>query len=84
MAKANETTPAPEVDEAALRRKAYTDAERTLRDNHTDEFKSLVLENAAKLGVTYRFRKTKEERAAEQMESLLAEFPELRNKVQQA
>lgn len=67
----------PEGDEATKKRQAYSNAEKALREKHQDEFRDLVKAEATKLGVTYVFRKTKEERAREQYEALLAEFPEL-------
>lgn len=66
------------VDTAALRRKAYTNAETALKAKYNEEFRALVTAEATKLGVTYAFRKTKAERAAEQVQNLLNEFPELR------
>ena len=59
------------------RREAYSAATARLRDSRKDEFRALVLEEAAKRGVTYEFRKTAEERAREQVQALLAQHPNL-------
>jgi len=65
------------ADETQKRRAAYSAAETRLREAHHDEFRALVKEEADKRGVTYVFRKTDEERAAEQMRRLLADHPNL-------
>lgn len=67
-----------EQTEVQKRRAAYSAAESRLREAHLDEFKALVKEEADRLGVTYVFRKTDAERAAEQLDKLLATHPELR------
>lgn len=62
---------------AALKNKARANAEKLLREKYAEEFKALVQTEATKLGVVYSFRKTKEEKAREQYEALVAEFPHL-------
>lgn len=79
---ADETAPIQQNSETTLRRKAYSSAETLLKQRHTDEFKSLVQEEAKRLGVTYVFRETPEEKAAKQMQTLLAQFPHLASQVQ--
>lgn len=74
----SETTDASEVQK---RRAAYSAAETRLREAHHDEFRALVKEEADRRGVTYVFRKTETERAAAQLEQLLADHPELRERV---
>lgn len=64
--------------EADLRREAYNEATKALREKHQDEFRALVTQAAADRGVTYEFRKTPQERAEEQARELLNQFPELR------
>lgn len=71
----------PEGDEATKKRQAYSNAEKALREKHQDEFRDLVKAEAQKLGVEYKFRPSAEERAAAEMEALLAKFPGLREKV---
>ena len=61
----------------ALKNKARANAEKILREKYATEFKALVAAEATKLGVEYTFRKTKEEKAREQYEALIAEFPDL-------
>lgn len=74
----SETTEQTEVQK---RRAAYSAAEARLREAHHDEFRTLVKEEADKLGVTYVFRKTEAERAAETLDKLLSEHPELRERM---
>lgn len=72
--------PKPQSD-TQKRRAAYSAAEARLRENHLDEFKALVNEEAASRGVTYVFRMTDEERAAQQLRDLLAKYPGLGQQV---
>lgn len=78
MAKAKDTKQDTTQSADALRRKAYATAEKTLREKYAEEFRALVTAEAEKLGVEYKFRKTPEERAREQYEDLLRQFPALR------
>lgn len=78
MAKAKSTEQDTAQTDEALRRKAYATAEKTLREKYAEEFRALVTAEAEKLGVKYNFRKTAEERAREQYEALLRQFPSLR------
>lgn len=64
-------------DPQVLKREAYTAAEGRLKQEYADRFKALVTEEAEKRGVEYVFRKTAEEKAREQYEKLLAEYPQL-------
>lgn len=74
----------PETDaertarDSALR-KAYSQAARLLRENHQDEFNTLYQAAAKELGVDWSPRLTPEQKAKEEMERLLAEFPHLRD-----
>lgn len=74
-------TDTTEQTEAQKRRAAYSAAETRLREAHLDEFKTLVMEEASNRGVTYVFRKTEVERAAEQLRQLLTDHPELREQI---
>ena len=67
--------------EAELKREAYSAAETRLRNEYQDRFRELVIEEAGKRGVQYTFKKTPEEKAAEQMKALLEQFPDLRQQV---
>ena len=77
MTEQNTTT---EPTEADLRRKAYSAAEKALREAHADEFRALVTKEAQALGVEYKFRPTKEERAEREIAKLLADNPGLRER----
>lgn len=76
-----EETPVKEPTTAQKRRAAYSAAETRLRERYPDEFKALVNEEAAARGVTYVFRLTEEERAAQQLRELLAKYPGLGEQV---
>jgi hypothetical protein len=77
----------PEVEQAEApvkeqsvnqkRRAAYSAAETRLRENHAEEFRTLVTEEATARGVEYVFRLTEEEKAAKQLADLLAKYPGL-------
>ena len=71
----------PEKSEAELKREAYSAAETRLRNEYQERFRELVIDEASKRGVTYTFKKTPEEKAAEQMKALLEQFPDLRSQV---
>lgn len=71
----------PEGDEATKKRQAYANAEKALREQHQDEFRTLVKAEAQKLGVEYKFRPSPEERAAQEVRALLAKYPALREQV---
>jgi hypothetical protein len=59
-------------------RSAYTAANTALRESHREEFERLYQQKAQELGVDYKPRPTAEQRAQEQMEALLNEYPQLR------
>lgn len=61
-------------------RKAYGQATNTLRDTHRDEFNKLYSEAAAALGVEWSPRPTEEQRAEQQFEELLNQYPHLRER----
>lgn len=83
QAEQNEALPEPSKTEEKLRREAYSAAQTRLREEQKPRFRELVLEEAAKRGVTYEFRKSEEEKAREQIQALLAKHPELASEVQQ-
>ena len=62
-------------------RKAYGTATARLRDEHRDEFNGYYSEAAKELGVEWSPRKSAEEKAAEEMERLLTEYPHLRQRI---
>lgn len=70
-------------DAQTLRRQAYSAANAELREQNKDQFRALVKKHADRLGVTYEFRKTDEEKAAEQLAELVAKYPHLATGLQQ-
>lgn len=67
-------------DASRARNKVYYAARAALIEAHPDEYRELLNRFAEEAGVTLSIRKTKEERAAEQIEKLLKENPELRDR----
>jgi hypothetical protein len=63
--------------DADKRRKAYSNALTLLKNAHVDEFESLREAECERLGVAYSRRLTAKERAAIQVQALLAEYPSL-------
>lgn len=64
---------------STLLRKAYGEATQKLREAHRDEFDTLYEQSAKRLGVTdYKRKPTPEEKAKEEVERLLTQFPGLR------
>lgn len=74
------------VEETAERkdllRQAYGKATQTLRENHRDEFNTLYSEAAGALGVEWSPRLTEEEKARQQFDELLAQYPNLRDRIE--
>lgn len=60
---------------------AYTAAQRTLREAHRDEFNSMYQSECAARGIEWTPRKSKEDLALDQITELLAQFPELSEKL---
>jgi hypothetical protein len=52
-----------------------------LREKHLDEYNTLLTAEAKERGVDWKPRPTAEQRAAEEMERLLQQFPELAERV---
>lgn len=84
---ATDEVEAPTTDEdekekrkAALR-KAYGQATQDLREAHTDEFNVFYAKRAEALGYEWHPRQTAEQRAAEEFDRLLSEFPFLRDRL---
>lgn len=65
----------------ALLRQAYSQASKDLRQTHREEFNELHRKHAIELGVDWEPRPTAEQKAAEQIEALLAQYPQLRDRV---
>lgn len=63
------------------RRAAYQKAASALRIAHKDEFDTLYEQACAEAGVPFKKRLTPEERAAETLRVLAAEYPDLAKKV---
>lgn len=61
--------------------KAYGSASQELRDRHRDEFNTLYSEHARELGEEWHPRLTPEQRASEEFDALLAEFPHLADRL---
>lgn len=70
-------------DEAAkARNKVYYAARAELIENHQDEYRKLLEKHAEEAGVTLTLRKSPEEKAQEQLNKLLTDFPHLAAKVE--
>jgi hypothetical protein len=75
-------TEAQKAERDNLLRQAYGKATAQLREQHRDEFENLRMEAAKELGVDWTPRKKPEEKAAEEFDRLLAEFPHLAKRVE--
>lgn len=62
--------------DAAIR-KAYSAASKRLREAHMDEFHAMQSEEAAKLGIKWSPRPSAEQKAEEELSSILAKHPSL-------
>lgn len=60
--------------------KAYTAATQELRTKYRDEFNDLYSKHAAEHGVEWSPRLTAEQRAEQEFDRLLEQFPHLRNR----
>jgi len=60
---------------------AYGRANRDLREQHSDEFNDLYKRWAREFGINWEPRLSKEDAALSQIQKLLAEFPELAEKI---
>lgn len=70
----------PEVDRKEALRKAYGKATQDLREKHRGDFDALYAEHARALGVDYEPRKTPEQKAAEEFDALMEQYPFLRER----
>ena len=61
--------------------KAKRDAAATLVRNNQDTFNQMVQEDLAEQGIEWAPRLTPEQRAAEQLKTLLQQFPNLKDEV---
>jgi hypothetical protein len=64
-------------DDKALKREAYGAATSRLRDKYRSEFNTLMQEEASKRNIDWRPRPTEVQKAEQQLNDLLAQFPEL-------
>lgn len=71
-----------EAREKALRQ-AYGKATQQLREAHRDEFNDLYSKAASDAGYEWKPKPKAEDKAREQMQSLLAEFPHLADELAQ-
>lgn len=62
-------------------RQAYTNATTQLREAHREEFDNLYAKAAEALGVDYTPRPSAEQKAEEQISTLLDEYPHLRERL---
>lgn len=71
--------PQPKGSEADKKRaKAYAAAEKAIREKHAAEFADLYQAECVKAGIAYKPRLTPVQKAKQTIDTLLAEFPELR------
>lgn len=68
---------ADEKTKDTLLRESYSAAEKRLRENHSDEFNQLRAEEAKARGLDWKPRKTDKEKAQEQVNALLTQYPDL-------
>ena len=66
-----------DTDRDEALRKAYQQATADLRKNHRDEFNELRKQHAASLGHDWTPKPSEAERARQQVQTLLAQHPEL-------
>ena len=64
-----------------LLRKAYSEATQTLREKHRGDFEAAYAEAAQQLGVDWKPRPNAEQRAQQQFEELVTQFPYLLDRV---
>lgn len=81
MTESTTETKQQQDDRATKLRKAYTNAAALLREKHRDEFDKFYADEAAKLGVDYTPKPSAEQRAEQQIDSILAEYPHLRERL---
>lgn len=77
------TTEQGTIDRDAALKKAYQQATAALRDEQRERFNVLYSEKALALGVEWKPKQTAEEKAEEEFQRLLAQYPHLAEKVQQ-
>lgn len=74
---------APDTTDKAARQKAIEkakyDATRTVVDSNKDQWNSLVQSNLASVGIDWTPPLTAEQKAEQQLQALLSEFPHLRD-----
>lgn len=79
MAKATQKQEAPGRKE--LLRQAYGTASQELREEHRGEFNERYAAAAQRLGVDWSPRPSEEQRAEQQFEQLLTDYPHLRERI---
>jgi ABC-type branched-subunit amino acid transport system ATPase component len=67
--------------EAALKREAYGAATTRLREQHRDDFNTLLVEENRNRGIDWKPKPTEEQKAAEQFAQLFATYPELAKQI---
>lgn len=58
-------------------RKAYTKATQDLREKYREDFETFYSKRAAELGETWVPKPTAEQKAAQELEAILAQYPHL-------
>lgn len=80
-----EEAPAPKKETVSqLRNRLRNEAERKVINNHKDEFVRIATDLFAEHGMEFNRRLTESEKAQKTVEDLLAQYPELRTKIQSA
>jgi hypothetical protein len=74
-------TPAEPLTREAALRKAYSLATKRLREAHQDEFNGLYTAEAKKLGHEWTPRPSDEQKAVEELDTILAKFPHLKERL---
>ena len=74
------TTEQGTIDRDAALKKAYQQATAALRDEQRERFNVLYSEKALALGVEWKPKQTAEEKAEEEFQRLLAQYPHLAEK----
>lgn len=71
------STEIPRDERDRLMTQAYSAAQKTLRAAHQEEFNSLYQKACRDRGIEWTPRKSKQEQALDQIQTLLSEYPDL-------
>jgi hypothetical protein len=81
MTDTNDTGGQTKADRQKGLNAAYSAASKRLREAHQDEFNSLYQQEAADRGIEWTPKATPEQKAEQEMQALLAQFPHLVGKL---